>query len=165
MNRRKWIWVFGVAVVLLFNGMIVDKELELSGAETVYFKLRPVDPRSLMQGDYMTLDYEVAEEIRRAIDEPDVDADRQGGVAIVRVDERGVAHFERIHQGGELGDDERRVKWRYRDRIYIGSNSFMFQEGHAEAYARAEYAEMKLTDEGAASLVDLRDGELDPIDK
>jgi uncharacterized membrane-anchored protein len=163
MTRRRWIWALGVVVLLFFNGLIVQQEMQRASAETAYFALRPVDPRSLMQGDYMRLDYEVAAEIGVALDEAEGSA-RQEGTAVVRLDERQVAHFERIWDGGELGPDERLVDWGYRKRIYIGANSFMFQEGRADAYAHAEFAEMKLSDDGRASLIGLRDAALKPIE-
>lgn len=165
MKRHHWIWVFGALVLLVFNGLIVHKEWTLAGAETMYFELAPLDPRSLMQGDYMTLRYQVANRVREEVSE-----DRQlaspdkTGRMVVRLDDQRVARYDRIYDGGEVAADERVVRWSYRNGIYIGANSYLFQEGKASLYERAMYAEMKVTEDGAASLVALCDAKLECID-
>lgn len=42
----------GIAILALVNASILDKEKLLSEGQVVYLELAPVDPRSLMQGDY-----------------------------------------------------------------------------------------------------------------
>jgi uncharacterized membrane-anchored protein len=60
----KVIAVLGLLLVLgLINLAIYQKEQHLSHGEVVRLKLAPVDPRSLMQGDYMALRFELAEQI------------------------------------------------------------------------------------------------------
>ena len=50
--------VAGLVLVLgAVNLSIRDKEGVLADGRLVLFQLRPVDPRSLMQGDYMILRY------------------------------------------------------------------------------------------------------------
>ncbi|MGM0556823.1 MAG: GDYXXLXY domain-containing protein [Myxococcota bacterium] len=166
MKRHHWIWLFGVLVLLLFNGLIIQKEREAARSETMYFELAPVDPRSLIQGDYMTLRYEVANQIRDEVgaENRELDSSDREGRLVVRLDERRVAHFDRIYDGDELAAEERVVQWDYRGGIYIGADSYMFQEGKASLYEQAEYAEMQVTDDGGASLVALRDGQLERIE-
>ncbi len=160
MNRRTIAYiVVSVVVLTVFNGLILQKEWLLARGETVYLELGPRDPRSLVQGDYMRLRYDIAEDIREHRSSDDV---RQGRV-IVRLDDRRVAHFERLYRGGDVGEDEQLLHWKYRDRIALGANAFYFQEGEAERYRGARYAELKADDSGATVLVGLRDDELKPL--
>ncbi len=55
-----------IAVILaVMNTAIWQKEQILAEGETVYLKLAPVDPRSLMQGDYMRLRYAIDNQLPR----------------------------------------------------------------------------------------------------
>ena len=53
-----WIVVAGQLVFLI--GFIAVKETALSTGREVVLQTVPVDPRSLLQGDYAILDYEIA---------------------------------------------------------------------------------------------------------
>ena len=56
-----------VIFLLLYNYSIYSKEKHLRTGEIVNLELEPVDPRSLMQGDFMDLDYDMSRKIRRSI--------------------------------------------------------------------------------------------------
>ncbi|MFB6374058.1 MAG: GDYXXLXY domain-containing protein [Bradymonadaceae bacterium] len=160
MSRRTLAYiVVSVLVIGVLNGLILQKERLLDRGETVYLELAPVDPRSLIQGDYMRLDYKVAD----AIDNHLPAEHPRGGRVVVRLDDRRVAHFVRLYDGGELADDERLLEWRHRTWIYIGSNAFYFQEGHRKLYDDAEYGELRVDESGETILVGLRDEELEPL--
>ncbi len=49
------------AQVLLLVGLIADREYTLRSGVDVVLKTLPIDPRSLLQGDYVILRYEVAQ--------------------------------------------------------------------------------------------------------
>lgn len=115
----------------------------------VYLKLAPVDPRSLMQGDYMVLRYAIAQKIRQ------VNADGMGGRAIIRLDASRIATFDRVDDGSDLAANERYLAYKNRRGAQFGLESFFFQEGKGEDYAEAEYAEVRLSPSGGAILVDL----------
>ena len=160
MSRRTIAYIaFAVLAVGVLNGLVFQKERLLARGDTVYLELAPVDPRSLIQGDYMRLDYQVADAIRDRL--PD-DHGRHGR-AVVRLDDRRVAEFVRLYDGGDLADDELLLKWRLRGDIYIGSNAFYFQEGHRDLYTDAAYGELRVDDSGGTLLVGLRDENLDPL--
>jgi len=57
-------WCFTLVVLLTVNYIIIQKEDTISDGRTMLLKLAPRDPRSLIQGDYMVLRYEIAREIR-----------------------------------------------------------------------------------------------------
>ena len=65
---RKIIAVIALVLILAgVNWSIYQKEQHLATGAVVYLKLRPVDPRSLMQGDYMRLGFELADKISAAL--------------------------------------------------------------------------------------------------
>ncbi len=49
------------AQVLLLVGLIADREYTLRSGVDVVLKTLPIDPRSLLQGDYVILRYEIAQ--------------------------------------------------------------------------------------------------------
>ncbi len=53
-----------VAILLLFVKAVWSKESTLKDGKLVLLELAPVDPRSLMQGDYMSLNYAITQEGR-----------------------------------------------------------------------------------------------------
>ena len=53
-------WAIVAAQVLFLVGFIVVREAALSDGREVTLQTVPVDPRSLLQGDYAILDYEIA---------------------------------------------------------------------------------------------------------
>lgn len=53
-------------VLLAVNLMVLNKESSLAQGRTVFLELAPVDPRSLMQGDYMVLRYALADQVPQA---------------------------------------------------------------------------------------------------
>ncbi len=58
----------------------------------------------------------------------------------------------------DFNDSDKLLLFKKRNRqIYIGAESFLFQEGKAEHFGKAKYAELKITQEGKVLLVGLRD--------
>ena len=58
MNRPFYIGIIAANLLLVLavvNGAILKKQAVVESGERVVLKLAPVDPRSLMQGDYMIL--------------------------------------------------------------------------------------------------------------
>ncbi len=147
-----------IAVTLAFflyrvNVGIYQAERTLSQGETVYLELAPVDPRSLIQGDYMALSYALEQDLFAIVNEI------PRGQVVVTLDADGVARFARLHQGESLAPDERLVQFREisNGNARVGVDSFFFQEGLGEVYADARYAEVRLTADGTVMLVDLVD--------
>jgi uncharacterized membrane-anchored protein len=150
---RRWIALgLAAAVLAAVNGLILHKEWIVRHGQAVYLRLAPVDPRSLMQGDYMVLDYEVS----RAVG----DAATQDGRIVVALDADSVARFARFDDGRALGPGEVRLRYRRRaGRVRLGAESFFFQEGHAHLYDAARYGELRVAPSGDCVLVGLCDGE------
>ena len=136
---------------------VLDKEAVLAEGELVLLELAPVDPRSLIQGDYMRLNYalhlEIGGEGWRTDD----------GIVIVRLDARSVATLVGRDEGQALGPDERRLRYRRRSgRLQVGPEAFYFQEGHAVHYEGAKYGALRVSDQGEVVLVGLRGADLAP---
>lgn len=154
---RRWLALAAAVVVLgTINFLIVAKERLLRAGEPMYLRLGPRDPRSLLQGDYMDLNYDLARQVPR-----NAPAD---GVLVVALDGRHEATFVRLHRGEPLEADERRLRYRKRgDRVRLGGETYFFQEGTAAVYESARYGELRVTPSGDAVLVGLRDAELRPL--
>jgi uncharacterized membrane-anchored protein len=126
----------------------------------VLLDLAPVDPRSLMQGDYMALNFRIANEVfgRRA---------KEGlidGRIVLQVDERGVAKFVRMDDGSPLAADQVRIRYRVRgDEVKFATNAFFFQEGHAKHYERARYGEFRVAPDGECLLTGMRGEKLERL--
>ncbi len=151
LNRRALIlWGTLLVVLVVANAIIYDQERLRAEGTIVYLELVPVDPRSLMQGDYMILNYRITQAIREA-NGPD-----QGKV-VIWLDENNVGRYMRIYDG-RRADDELLLKYDTRPTgIQIGAESFFFQEGRGSEYANARYAEIRVSESGDVSLVALCD--------
>lgn len=152
--RRAVIALAGLVVLGVANYSIYEKERVLAEGRVIYLELAPIDPRSLMQGDYMALRFAVQ------VAMPWKETLRDGYV-VVKVDDRSVAKFVRIDDGTALAADELRIYYRVRGRdVRFGTNAFFFQEGDAELYNGARYGEARVDGKGQLLLTALRDGEL-----
>ena len=159
MSRNVLVFL-GLALALgVPNYAIARKERQLAGGTPMLVQLAPVDPRSLMQGDYMRLDYAMARQLRS-----DVATPRDGRIVVV-LDADSVARFARVYQDGMgLRPGERVLQYRRRGgRIRIGTNAFYFQEGQSDRYAGARYGELRVDRSGGSVLVGLRDKNRRPL--
>ena len=158
---RAWI-ALGAALVLgALNVAIVAKERIKRHGEIVYLALAPVDPRSLMQGDYMALRFALAGAIAQH-DESAVDERQEGrvDVATITLDAQRVATLAPRGASTPL-----KIRYRIRDGgIWLGTNAFFFEEGSADRFSAARYGEFRIdADSGEAVLVGLRDAQLQPL--
>lgn len=162
MTRAILFWLGLLLCLGVPAGLIVQKETLLAGGRVVLMPLAPVDPRSLMQGDYMDLRYRVATDYFDALDHATEPADR--GTLIVRLDAAGVATFSRLDAGGPLAPDEQRLKYRnHAGFARFGAESYFFEEGRADDYATAKYGELRVSEDGDALLAGLRDSDRNPL--
>lgn len=159
-NALRFGILIGGAVLILgaMNFAIVEKETLLRTGQPVLLELAPVDPRSLMQGDYMRLRYEIA---RHAVGQGKALPRR--GRMVVALDERNVASFQRLYaDGDQLRANERLLEFRRnpaswrRSEVRLGAESFFFQEGTANIYDDARYGELRVAEDGSSVLVGLR---------
>jgi uncharacterized membrane-anchored protein len=138
----------GLVILALANWTVWQREQLLSGGKVAILELAPVDPRSLMQGDYMALRFQLAEQAfgRGRTQENKEAAD---GRLVARTDEKGVARFVRRDGGEPLAEGEFLLRYRVRNgEPKFATNAFFFQEGHAKFYERARFGEFRVAPSG-----------------
>jgi uncharacterized membrane-anchored protein len=149
-----------LAVLATANLGIWQKEQLIARGETVLVELAPVDPRSLMQGDYMRLNFRLPSDVLR---HGDVLTSTRPHVVGKR-DERGVTTLLRLDNGTPLASDERRIELTPKNGSWVlVSDAWFFKEGEAERWGKARYGEFRVEPGGRALLVGLRDGQLQPL--
>lgn len=155
MKKYKWIIILINLIILLglFNNSILQKEELLTDGQLVLLELAPVDPRSLMQGDYMRLRYAISENIN-------FDSISKRGFCVVKLEKNGIAKKVRIQENKTpINNNEFLIEytsngWRG---INIGAESYFFQEGEADKYENANYGGIKVDNQGNSLLVGLYD--------
>jgi uncharacterized membrane-anchored protein len=161
MNLRRAVVLAGLVLILaLVNWSIAQKEALLRDGTVLLIELAPVDPRSLIQGDYMRLEYRIA----RDISGPGYEWPREGQIVVTASPEH-VATFVRRHDGSTpLAAGEHLLFYRRRaGQIRLGTDAFFFQEGHATRYERAKFGELRVGASGESVLIGLRDEQRRPL--
>jgi uncharacterized membrane-anchored protein len=151
--------IAGLALILgLANWDIAQKRTVIAEGKPLLLELRPADPRSLFQGDYMALAL-----ANDTMPDPAVIATLPyRGTVILVLDQNGVGHFARLDDGTAPSADELRVQYRRHvdwrgPRLDYGSQAFFFQEGDAALYQDARYALLRVADDGSTVLTELAD--------
>ncbi len=153
-SARPWGPLLALALCLLVaNGGIFQKERLIAQGEPLFVALAPADPRSLMQGDFMRLAFNVPTDAPPPRDSWGA----QRPKVVMRRDAQGVASFVRPDDGRPLAADERRVELSPKDgRWILVSDAWFFREGEAERWQAARFGEFRVTPDGRALLVGLR---------
>lgn len=155
--RYAILWIVAVVALGSINYSIVQRENLIDRGDTIFLALAPFDPRSLIQGDYMALRYEVGRQLENQDDlAPD-------GYLVLKLDENNIARLARVYDGQTpLAAGERLLRYRKRGQnLRLGAESFFFQEGQGEYYDDARYAELRIDTSGESILVDLRGPDLE----
>lgn len=168
LNMRSWRGFILLALLFFlffYNFSIVQKERFLSAGDAVILRLAPVDPRSLMQGDYMVLEFEVERPLREALYQNNSKPRRKG--RMVLREHGGENLFARLDDGSSLSAGEKLLAYTVEDynRIKIGGGSFFFEEGLARFYDRARYALIKVDANGKAIIAGLLDANKKALNK
>ncbi|MGJ1430425.1 GDYXXLXY domain-containing protein [Sphingobacterium spiritivorum] len=163
MKKYKWFIIFFNLLLLLgyFTYSIQAKEEILKEGQLVLLKLAPVDPRSLMQGDYMTLRYAISQDV-----DTETEKLARRGYCVIKIDQHGVGQKVRFQRDpSPLNKGEYLIKYTSPNEwnINLGAESFFFQEGHAEKYENAKYGALKVDKGGNSLLVGLYDQQLKEI--
>lgn len=166
MNKIKyWLIAINLVAVLSYFGMeIAHKEDLLKHGTQVYLKLRPTDPRSLMQGDYMRLRFAITDKIPYADTR---DSRREGkGImyAIVSVPDGEYIRTQMDFEGiapGEVAIKIFSKNYGY----YLSSENYFFEEGTGLLYNNAKYALVVVDDEGNIYIKNLCDKDRNVIEK
>ncbi|MFT5468981.1 MAG: putative membrane-anchored protein [Verrucomicrobiales bacterium] len=152
-----------VVVLGWINFSIFSQERILETGRPVFVKLAPADPRSLMQGDYMTLRYSLFAGSVLSI----TSKVPTRGFAVMKLDDRGVGEivrFDGVTDEQLLAEDEVLIRYRKTRRGFrVAPQSYFFQEGRAEEFEKARFAEFRVSAGGEAVIAKLLDEELKPF--
>ena len=143
--------ILSLFVLGALNYGIYAKEQIIKRGDILLLELAPVDPRSLMQGDYMRLRYALERAVPKIIEK----SLPPKGYLVIKSDANNVAQFVRIDAGEPLQAGEKRLQYRRSYGLHIVPDSFLFQEGHAAFYQNAKYGVFKFDDNGNHLLVGL----------
>lgn len=163
--------ILALATMLFFAALVVKNEWHLHHSKSIFIELKPVDPRSILQGDYMALAYELHLQSLKALSGSESEAidqvifnhssipakvilDSQNRVVGTVLDTNNSFTGQRLI----LKNPENRLQ-----ALYPSSRSFLFAEGLAQCYEKAKYAEFKVNPKGEAILSDLRGEGLQPL--
>ena len=159
---RKWLMVLSTLLIFgVVNIGIWKSEKLIEQGEVVLLELAPVDPRSLMQGDYMALRYTMADAISAQLTDTDTSIN---GQVIVELDQQRRAKFVGVDQQQPLADGQLRLQFRLRHgQVKLATNAFFFQEGTGEIYESAKYGLFRVGQDGNLLLTHLVDEQLHPL--
>lgn len=156
MNRwRHMLILIGTVLVLGLSSLTMKGNQRIvDEGHRVLLPLDTVDPRSLMQGDFMRLRYDrdIYPDGSTAASLP------WQGTVILAVDSEGVGRYTRPDDGAELAPGEVRIAYRKTGRgglVRYGADSFFFQEGDAYLYDVARFGVLRVDEDGATVLVGL----------
>lgn len=135
---KKILVVLNFLLLMIAFGYSVIKEEKNLKEKTFYIKTVPVDPRSLIQGDYMILNYDITESARAEA------RNLRKGYIRVRINNLKVAEFIKVNKEYLPSvDNELSIQFHQNDSTMdIGVNSYLFQEGTGNRFQRAQYAEV-----------------------
>lgn len=166
--------ILGALVLIVVNSNIVKQEQLIKTGESLFVKLRPVDPRSLLQGDYMALAYDL--NIDSASKEQALEKQSHAQISllsyllIVTLDDNQRVIASTFAEPNALANNQRKLivkktgRESWQTDFYPASDSFLFAEGLAKCYEQAEYAELKVSETGKPLLYRLTDDNLKPLD-
>ena len=162
---HKKIAIVSLFVILaLVNWSISGKEKHLAEGKEVYLKLAPVDPRSLMQGDYMALRFRLANEVYKVLPKTEdrrrwqQDVTASDGFVVASLDERNIATFKSLFNDQPLSGNEILLRYRVRNgAVKFATNAYFFQEGYGKYYQSAEYGQFRVDGKGELLLVAMYD--------
>lgn len=164
-----WLAAFSIALFLI---MIGRHEWHLAHSGSIYVKLKPVDPRSILQGDYMALNYQLyLAELPPAMEliedhlpsdaakayfynQPSilsyVQLDAQRRVIQTRFDPQLLNDYPGASAKLVLRNPHNTFEG-----LYPAARSFLFAEGLEPCYRNAQFAELKVRENGQPLLVNL----------
>ncbi|OYU44363.1 MAG: hypothetical protein CFE44_13360 [Burkholderiales bacterium PBB4] len=144
------------------NFAIWQKEHLIAHGSRVFIALAPVDPRSLMQGDYMRLNFAAINDAPLPLL---ADLGGQRPQLVITRDARGVASVVRTHTANvPLAANEMLIELTPKDgRWVVVTDAWYFKEGDGARWQTAKFGEFRVLPDGRALLVGMADAELKTI--
>jgi uncharacterized membrane-anchored protein len=132
------------------NVSIMQKQALANTGATLLVELKPVDPRSLMQGDYMRLSFAIgALQVPASVDQP--------GALVGTLDDHAVWTAQRVDDGTPLAAGEIRINLSGTPEhpVFV-TDAWFFEEGEGHRWQAAKYGEFRVGPDGKAVLITLR---------
>ncbi|HRJ69023.1 MAG TPA: GDYXXLXY domain-containing protein [Beijerinckiaceae bacterium] len=167
-GTRGWLHPVLAAVLLLAGPLaasgitlagIRDNENVIATGRKIYLRTAPRDPRSLVQGDFMALNFEGGR-----MSNP-LSATEKELYARADVDARGIAIPKAFSESPEKpgsGEIVFPLRWKG-GRWIVVTDAWYFKEGTGQRFANARFGEFRLRGDGRMLLVGLADGDLKPL--
>lgn len=161
-QTKIWIALAWLLTLTIATVGVAANERVIRDGDLVYLRLAPVDPRSLMQGDYMALNFSVAIEITAAQGNRKQANLQREATVVIRRDTNHIGQFVRLHDGTPLAEGEhllrvQNVPTRWGGNgVQVSTDAWFFEEGQAKRYERAQYGEFRVDPNGHALLVGMR---------
>ncbi|MGC5327841.1 GDYXXLXY domain-containing protein [Brevibacillus sp. SYSU BS000544] len=159
--------LLAIVIQFVFIGtQIVKSETILAKGTEVTLLLAPIDPRSLLQGDYVRLNYEISSPEGLITVKEDF-LQREKVQAVLRPDNKGVYHVEELFRYGERKPSDTvfiNGVTTGGQRVIYGIESFFIPEGSGRIVEeKAKYALVRVASNGDAILVRLLDQDRNAI--
>jgi uncharacterized membrane-anchored protein/uncharacterized membrane protein len=159
-TRNLLIAALVVLQVVSMSAQITKSEQLLANGQLIKLQLVPYDPRSLLQGDYVRLQYTISEpDLSDGMKESFIFQSKAS--IVIGPDPQGVYQYKRIYENGEaLQQGEVRIngRWNGYDGFVYGIETYFVPEGTGlEVERNAKFAEVKVSASGDAILVRLLD--------
>ena len=167
--EKKHLFIYlTLGLILLFFILAVRKnEMIKQEGQLVLLELAPVDPRSLMQGDYMILNYHLFQEYREQKQSVnDTIEPHKRGLVRIALDANNVGQFVSLENTADiLEDNQIYIKYFNYDhaRFTLGAESYFFEEGKAALFEKAKYGGLRVDNQGNSILIGLYDDDLNLI--
>ena len=159
-SKKAGVFLALIFILILINLSIYQKEQHLAHGTVVCLRLAPVDPRSLMQGDYMALRYALADTLRKDLAEGGF-PDNTDGRILLHIERNCTATYVTPFIGQKLQPGQIILRYRQRNtHIKIATNAFFFEEGTGKHYANARYGVFRVNADGEPLLTGLKDANL-----
>ena len=153
--RAKWFFLLSCVLAGCLGGYALNTQRALQTAQTVYLKIEPLDPRALLSGDYMQLNYDFERPYLA----------KQGQALVLQVGENGVLSLPPSAAGDEGQTPQAPAAQAGLQTVHIKTlgphyrvpHQFYFQEGTGKKYENAVYAQAAVLDNGSVLLLGLTD--------
>lgn len=168
LTRSAWVTplliIGGVLALGAANWDVMGNERVIAQGEKIYVALAPRDPRSIMQGDYMALNFGFPRQIEQALEERGQTLN-QRVLVVAELDEKGIAQVKRIATSDTmLASRERLLPLLLKGGNWtLVTDAFYFPEGQGTPFQAARFGEFRVLPDGRALLVGLVDEQLRAI--
>ncbi|KAF3997930.1 GDYXXLXY domain-containing protein [Glaciimonas immobilis] len=157
-NNRGGLILIGLMLILAaINQAIWHKEETLKYGRSISLAMEPVDPRSLMQSNYIALDWQLSRDIQAS--SASIPATGKAVIALPSDEAANLpATFVRIDDGKPLAKNQILIEYRVRKgHVKVVADAYSFQGSQGAAFAAARYGQFRVAPDGQALLVGLQD--------